>query len=175
MVWRQYYPAIHTPNQSMLKNATLTVSNVVGKTNTKLDLSISERKNLRKHKIKKSEILEYAFDELAVLLEVSEIRAKEIHAILDFQQIPSIGIEFAKDLIFLDFYSIEELNGKNGADLFSLYEKKKGCRIDPCVEDQFRLVVDFAKNKDATKNWWSFTNDRKEYRNKIGYPKDRPK
>lgn len=145
------------------------------KSNIKLELSETERKNLRKNKIKKSEILEYAADELAVLLNISEVRAKEIYALADFQQIPSIGIEFAKDLIFLGYYSVKELNGKSGAELIDNYEKKKGYKTDPCVEDQFRLAVDFAKNKDYSKNWWDFTNIRKEYRIEIGYPKDRPK
>lgn len=145
-----------------------------GKANIKLELSNNERTNLRKNKIKKSEILEYASDELAGLLNVSELRAKEIYALADFQQIPSIGIEFAKDLIFLGYYKVEELNGKCGAELTDDYEKKKGFKTDPCVEDQFRLAVDFAKYKDYSKNWWDFTKDRKEYRTKIGYPKDRP-
>lgn len=145
------------------------------KTNIKLELSDNERTNLRKSKIKKSEILKYASDELAVLLNVSDVRAKEIYALADFQQIPSIGIEFAKDLVFLGYYSVEKLNGKSGAELTDQYEKKKGYKTDPCVEDQFRLAVDFAKNKDYSKKWWNFTNERKEYRTKIGYPKDRPK
>lgn len=145
------------------------------KTNIKLELSDIERKNLRKNKIKKSDILEYASDELAVLLNVSDVRAKEIYALADFQQIPTIGIEFAKDLIFLGYYSVEELYGKSGADLTDKYEKKKGFKTDPCVEDQFRLVVDFAKNEDYSKKWWDYTNDRKKYRNEFGYPLDRPK
>ena len=145
------------------------------KANIKLELSANERANLRKNKIKKAEILEYATDELAVLLNVSDARAKEIYALADFQQIPSIGIEFAKDLIFLGYYNIAELHGKNGANLTDHYEKKKGYKTDPCVEDQFRLAVDFAKNRDYSKKWWDFTSDRKEYRTTVGYPKDRPK
>ncbi len=145
------------------------------KTNIKLELSNDERTNLRKNKIKKSEILEYSSDELAVLLNISELRAREIYALVDFQQIPTIGIEFAKDLIFLGYYKAEELHGKSGAELTDHYEKKKGYKTDPCVEDQFRLAVDFAKNKDYSKKWWDFTNDRKEYRTKFGYPEDRPK
>jgi len=144
------------------------------KTNIKLELSETERQNLRKNKIKKSDILEYACDEIAVLLNISETRAKEIYALADFQRIPSIGIEFAKDLVFLGYYSVDELNGKRGTDLTDNYEKRKGYKTDPCVEDQFRLVVDFAKNEDYSKNWWDFTNDRKKYRNEIGYPTDRP-
>ncbi|CAL65910.1 conserved hypothetical protein [Christiangramia forsetii KT0803] len=145
------------------------------KTNIKLELSKNERKGLRKNKIKKSEILEYASDELAVLLNISDLRAKEIYALADFQRIPSIGIELAKDLVFLDFYSVQELNGESGAVLTDRYEKKKGYKIDPCVEDQFRLVVNFAKNKDYSKKWWDFTDERKRYRTDFGYPENRPK
>ncbi len=145
------------------------------KTNIQLDLSDSERKNLRKNKVKNTDILDFASDELEELLNVSEARAKEIYALVDFQQIPSIGIKFAKDLVYLGYYSLEELKGKNGAKLTDEYEKKKGFKTDPCVEDQFRLVVDFSKNRNFSKNWWDFTNERKKYRNDHGYPKDRPK
>ena len=145
------------------------------KTNINLELSETERKNLRNNKIIKSEILEYASDEIAVLLNITEARVREIYALADFQRIPSIGIEFAKDLVFLGYYSVKELIGKNGADLTDRFEKKKGYKTDPCVEDQFRLVVDFAKNEDYSKRWWDFTNERKKYRDEYGYPIDRPK
>jgi len=145
------------------------------KTNIKLELSDSERKNMRKNKIKIAEILDFAADELGELLGVSKIRAKEIYALADFQRIPSIGIKFAKDLVFLGYYQITELQGENGADLTNLYEKKKEFKTDPCVEDQFRLAVDFAKNEDYSKQWWDFTKERKQYRTEFGYPLDRPK
>jgi hypothetical protein len=145
------------------------------KTNIKLELSDLEKENLRKKKIKKSNILDFSYYELAAILNVSEQRAKEIYALADFQRIPSIALEFAKDLVFLDFYDVEELIGENGPEFFDLYEKKKGYKVDPCVEDQFRLVVDFARNKDYSKNWWDFTMDRKIYRSDFGYPEDRPK
>jgi hypothetical protein len=145
------------------------------KSNINLELSDNERINLRKNKIKKSDILQYASDELAALLNISEDRAKELYAFADFQQVPSIGIEFARDLVFMGYYSVEELNGKNGAELTDQYEKMKGYKTDPCVEDQFRLIADFAKNRDSSKKWWDFTHDRKAYRSQFGYPKDRPK
>jgi hypothetical protein len=144
------------------------------KTNINLDLSENERKNLRTNKIKKCEILNYASDELAAILDVPESRAKELRALVGFQRIPSVGIEFARDLVFLGYHTVEELKGKRGADLTDYYEKKKGYKTDPCVEDQFRLVVDFARNGDHSKRWWNFTNERKKYRNEFGYPKDRP-
>lgn len=145
------------------------------KSQIQLDLTDSERKNMRTHKVKKSDILDFAPDELEKLLNVSEERAREIYALADFQQIPSIGIKFAQDLILLGYYRIENLKQKSGAQLTDDFEKKKGFKTDPCVEDQFRLVVDFAKNRNYKKNWWDFTSERKEYRQEYGYPKDRPK
>ena len=142
--------------------------------NPKLELSNNERKKLRSNRIKIAEILEFAADELEALLGVSKLRAKEIYALADFQRIPSIGIEFAKDLVFLGYYTIAELEGKDGAELTDQYEKKKGFKTDVCVEDQFRLAVDFAKNFDYSKRWWDFTDERKKYRAEHGYPIDRP-
>ena len=144
------------------------------KVNIQLELTESERKSLRRNKIKKSEILDLGSDELEVLLKISAGRAKEIYALADFQRISSVGIKFAKDLVFLGYHKVEQLADKNGAELTNEYERKKGFKTDPCVEDQFRLAVDFAKNQDYTKNWWDFTSGRKAYRSKHGYPKDRP-
>ncbi|MHA7059105.1 helix-hairpin-helix domain-containing protein [Aquimarina sp. M1] len=59
--------------------------------------------------MKISEILNYAADKLEVILDVPNRRAKEIYALGDFQRIPSIGIKFAQDLIFLGYYSVIEL------------------------------------------------------------------
>ena len=77
-------------------------------------------------------------------------------------------------LVFLGFFSVAELQGKNGASLTDQYEKKKGYKTDVCVEDQFRLAVHFANNEDYSKKWWDFTKERKRYRTEFGYPKDRP-
>ena len=44
----------------------------------------------------------------------------------------------------------------------------------PCVEDQFRLVVNFANTNDTKKTWWDFTEERKKFRTENGYPKSRP-
>jgi len=144
------------------------------KKNIKLELSPAERSNLRKHKIKIADILDYATDELEEILKVSPERARVVYALAHFQQIPSIGIRFAEDLIFLGYYSISALQHKDGASLTDAYEKKKGYRIDSCVEDQFRLVVHVAKTQDYSKSWWDFTAERKQYRSDVGYPKDRP-
>lgn len=140
----------------------------------KLNLSHTERTNLRKHKVKITAILDYAPDELEVLLGVDNQRAKEISALAEFQQIPSVGIKFAQDLVFLGYYSMSELEDQDGAQLTDAYEKKKDYRTDPCVEDQFRLIAYTAKTNDRSKNWWDFTAERKAFRTKVGYPQDRP-
>jgi len=84
-------------------------------------------------------------------------------------------IKIAKDLVFLGYYSLNELKQKDGAKLTDEYEQKKGYWIDPCVEDQFRLVVNFANTNDTNKTWWDFTEERKKYRFENGYPASRPK
>ncbi|MFT4202892.1 MAG: helix-hairpin-helix domain-containing protein [Chitinophagaceae bacterium] len=144
------------------------------KTNIKLPLTDVEKANLRKNKIKIANVLDFATDELEVLLNVTPERAKEIYALAEFQTVPSVGIEFAEDLVFLGYYSLNELKDKDGAKLTDEYERKKGYRTDPCVEDQFRLVVNFANTHDTKKTWWDFTEERKKFRTENGYPKSRP-
>jgi len=59
----------------------------------------------------------------------------------------------------MGFYSLEELEGQSGARQLESFERKKGYRIDLCVEDQFRLAVHFAEHQDCTKTWWDFTEE----------------
>jgi Pathogenicity locus len=145
------------------------------KTSIKLPLTDIEKANLRKNKVKIANILDFATDELEVLLNSSAERAKEIYALAEFQTVPSIGIKFAEDLVFLGYYSLNELKYKDGAELTDEYERKKGFWIDPCVEDQFRLVVNYANTNDVKKMWWDFTEKRKKFRLENGYPSNRPK
>jgi Pathogenicity locus len=148
---------------------------MTNKTNIKLPLTDLEKANLKKHKIKIADILNFAPDELEVLLNATSERAKEIYALAEFQSVPSIGIKFAEDLVFLGYYSLSELKNKDGAKLTDEYELKKGYWVDPCVEDQFRLVIHFANTNDRNKTWWNFTVERKKYRFQNGYPASRPK
>lgn len=144
------------------------------KTNIKLPLSERERAALRKNKIRMAELLNYAADELEVLLNISAKRAKELRALAEFQTVPSVGIRFAEDLVFLGYHALHELKHKDGARLTDAYELKKGYWVDPCVEDQFRLVVHVANTGETAKNWWDFTDTRKKYRAEKGYPSTRP-
>lgn len=145
------------------------------KKNIKLPLTDAEKAILRKNKIKIANILNFTTDELEVLLNIKPERAKEIYALAEFQTVPSIGIKFAEDLVFLGYYTLSELRNKDGAKLTDEYELKKGYWADPCVEDQFRLVINFANTQDTKKTWWDFTAARKKFRNENGYPKNRPK
>lgn len=144
------------------------------KTSITLPLTESEKAILRKNRIPKADITNYAADELEVLLQTSFERAREIRALVEFQQVPSVGIRFAEDLVFMGYYSLDELKNKNGAQLTDEFEIKKGYWIDPCVEDQFRLAVHYSHTHDRSKNWWDFTAERKEFRSINGYPSGRP-
>lgn len=145
------------------------------KSNMKLPLTDMEKATLKKNNVRIADIPDYSPDELEVLLKSTAERAKKIHALAEFQTVPSIGIKFAEDLVFLGYYSLDELKNKDGAILTDSYELKRGYWIDPCVEDQFRLVVGFAKTRDKTKTWWDFTEERKKFRLENGYPSSRPK
>lgn len=140
-----------------------------------LDVSVTERKKLRALKIKVKEIHHHSVAALQTLLGVSKIRAMELYALSEFQSLPSIGIRFAHDLISLGYYSLNDLKKKDGAKLTDQYEVQTGAWVDPCVEDQFRLVVHYANNPGAVVNWWDFTPVRKAFREKHGYPATRPK
>jgi hypothetical protein len=140
----------------------------------KLDLLPAERKVLRSNKVKISDLINCQVEELQLLLGVSEIRAMEICALVEFQRVPSIGIKFARDLISLGYFSLDDLKDMDGAKLLDELELSTGTWIDPCVEDQCRLVVHFANEKDCKLNWWDFTEERKQYRIENGYPANRP-
>jgi hypothetical protein len=140
----------------------------------KLDLSAEEKQLLNKNGLKVSRLGEFAPDEICVLLNTNKQRAVEICALIAFQSIPSIGPGFARDLVSLGYYTLDELLEKDASTLFNELEQKQGFWTDPCVEDQFRLVVHFANHRGSKKNWWDFTAERKAYRGKYGYPAERP-
>ena len=150
------------------------MQNLKNKSTIKLGLSPDEQKRRRANKIKSSEISEYLVDDLVTLLDIPKARAMEIHALAEFQTVPSIGVKFAQDLISLGYYSLDELKDKDGAKLIEDLELLTGTWIDPCVEDQCRLMVDYANNHDDRKNWWNFTEERKRYRIENGYSANRP-
>ncbi len=144
------------------------------KKNINLELTADEKLLLKQKGITQKALMNYAIDEIIHILNASAQRAKTLQALFEFQQVPSIGIRFAHDLIFLGYYTLAELKGKQGYELLNEYEEKLGHRVDPCVEDQFRLVVHYANNSGSNKKWWDFSAERKNYRAKNGYPATRP-
>lgn len=140
----------------------------------KIGLSADEQLRLKQKGVKVSTLNEYAPDEVSALLEVSKQRADEISALIAFQSIPSVGPKFARDLISLGYFTIDDLLDKEGPALFEQLEFKQGFWTDPCVEDQFWLAVHYAHNPNTSKKWWDFTLQRKAYRSKYGYPANRP-
>lgn len=137
-------------------------------------LSDDEKQMLKEQKIKMNELFRFAPDEIASILSASPQRAKEINALIEFQSIPSLGINFATELIGQGYYSLEQMAGKDAVDLFNAYEKHVGAWADPCVEDSYRLLAHYIKHGDTGKKWWDFTAERKAYRAKHGFPADRP-
>lgn len=138
------------------------------------DILDSEKKKLRANGIKLKEIHHYSIRELRSVLDVTEIRAMELKAMSEFQTVPSIGKRFAENLMQLGLYSLKEVKGKDPAKLLDRLEVLMGVWIDPCVEDQFRLVVHYANHPESGRNWWDFTSERKLFRQKKGYPATRP-
>jgi hypothetical protein len=132
-----------------------------------LELTQPEKLMLNENKITQKSLADLAVDEIIAVLNPEPQRAEIIQALYEFQSIPSIGIRLAHDLMFLGYYQLADIKDKNGPGLLNEYERKIGYRVDPCVEDQFRLVVHYANNPDSKKQWWDFTTERKAYRNAI--------
>ncbi|MBD1385837.1 Pathogenicity locus [Mucilaginibacter rigui] len=139
------------------------------------DLSAEEKQVLKQQKVTLKMLQEYAPDEIAAMLHASAQRARELAALAEFQSIPSLGIGFAKELIAQGYYALDDLKGKTAVELFDAFEKHCGCWADPCVEDSYRLLVNYTEHKDDSKRWWNFTAERKAYRAQHGFPADRPK
>jgi hypothetical protein len=118
---------------------------------------------------------DYAADEIEALLHISPNRAQQIAALIEFQSVPSLGFNFASELIDQGYTSFEQLAGKDPVELYNAYERHCGAWADPCVEDSYRVLAHYIIHRDKTKNWWDFTAERKAYRAEFGFPANRPK
>lgn len=137
-------------------------------------LTLAEKQILKAKKVSQKSLQDYAPDEIATLLEASVQRARELNALAEFQSIPSLGINFAEELISQGYYTLEQLKGRSAVELFNAFEQYCGTWADPCVEDSYRLLVHYIENRDDSKRWWDFTAERKAYREKYGFPANRP-
>lgn len=109
------------------------------------------------------------------MLDVSVERTKTLKGLTDFQSGPSAGSKLAEKLAFeLNIFSLKEIKAKDGTELFDELEQKLNVWTDSCVEDQIRCVINFSNNLESRKQWFDFTEERKAYRDTIGFPKNRP-
>lgn len=138
-------------------------------------LTIDEKQTLKEQKISLKLLQGYAPDEIAAIVNALPTRARELSALAEFQSIPSLGINFAEELISQGYYSLAQLKGKTAVELFDAFEQHCGTWADPCVEDSYRLLVHYIENRDDSKRWWHFTAERKAYREEYGFPANRPK
>jgi hypothetical protein len=138
------------------------------------ELTTVEKQILKIKKVNQKMLQDYSPDEIAALLAASPERTKEIHALSEFQSIPSLGIGFAKELMAQGYYALEQLKDKTAVELFDAYEQYCRAWADPCVEDSYRLLVHYIEHRDDSKRWWDFTDKRKAYRKRFGFPAGRP-
>ncbi len=80
----------------------------------------------------------------------------------EFQDLPNIGKDMARDLRLVNIQHPKDLIGKDGYQLYGELCRVTGKRHDPCVIDVFLSVIDFMAGGDR-KPWWKFTAERKEY------------
>ncbi|MFD2045473.1 helix-hairpin-helix domain-containing protein [Ornithinibacillus salinisoli] len=143
--------------------------------NPVLPLTSDEKGKLRREKMRLREIYLLSVDQLCQVLGVSKERARKIKGLAEFQIVPSIGVKLAEKLVLqLHIYSLDDVKDKDGAHLLDELEQKLGVWTDSCVEDQIRCVVNYANDRTSKKQWFDFTNERKKYRERAGYPKNRP-
>lgn len=143
--------------------------------NPKFPLKDNEKTILRNRKVKLKELHTFTTEKIAEMLDIPPDRANVLKGLADFQSVPSIGLKLAEKLVYqLKIYSLSEIKHEDGGKLFDSLEQKLGVWTDPCVEDQIRCVIHYANNPKAYKQWFDFTDERKSYREKNGYPENRP-
>ena len=75
----------------------------------------------------------------------------------ELQQIPGVGPSIVKDLLQIGITRIEDLKGKNPAELYKRSNKMKGFVQDKCLLYVFRCAVYFASTKKLSLEklkWW---------------------
>lgn len=141
----------------------------------KLPLTPEEKAGLRSYKIKLNEVAGLDVPDLAAILASTPERASYLRALAQFQAVPSIGPRVAERVASIGYRSLEELKPLNGPDLLEQLENHFGFWEDPCLEDALWCMVHHANHPDSERCWFDFTEARKAYREKYGYPETRPK
>lgn len=140
----------------------------------KLPLTDEERAQLRSNKMKLRDIAHMDIEQLSSVLDSADSRARYIRGLAQFQTVPSIGPKVAERVVKLGYYALEEIKDEDGAELTDRMEASSGFWEDPCVEDAFRCIVHHANHPDSGRSWHDFSEERKVFREKFGYPPTRP-
>lgn len=83
------------------------------------------------------------------------------HEIHDFQQICNVGPAFARDMAVLGMEHPSQLINRDPLEMYRDLSRLTGTRQDPCVLDVFIATTDYM-NGNPPKNWWEFTEYRKQ-------------
>jgi hypothetical protein len=88
------------------------------------------------------------------------MKVKSIDLAKNFEDIPNVGVEVAKDFLRLGIKKPKDLVRKDPLVMYKKLCKLTKTRQDPCVLDTFIAVVDFADNS-VSRPWWFYTKQRK--------------
>jgi len=80
---------------------------------------------LKKYEVQIANIPDYAVEELKILLSVPTQRGNELLALAEFLAIPSIGIRFAENVLFLVCHPLTVVRIKDGDELPNENEREK--------------------------------------------------
>ena len=79
--------------------------------------------------------------------------------IKEFQDIPGVGPNIARDLVDLGYKSAEELRGENPGAMYRALMSLRSTHIDKCVLYVFRCAVYYASSTNpnpALLKWWNW-------------------
>jgi hypothetical protein len=88
------------------------------------------------------------------------MKAKKASEATRLEHIPNVDKAVAQDLRNIGITKPEQLQGKDGIELYHKLNKTTGVRHDPCMADTLMAAVDFM-NGGKPKPWWKFTAKRK--------------
>ncbi|WP_168120244.1 helix-hairpin-helix domain-containing protein [Paenibacillus sp. HB172176] len=140
----------------------------------KLPLTLEERQLLRREGRTIHEIAGMSPQELSIMLQVPEERARQLRGLAEFQAVPSIGPKVAQRVADMGYHSLQDLAERSGPELIDEWERQCGYWEDPCLEDAYWCLAHHARHPGSERKWHDFTEERKAYRARHGYPAERP-
>lgn len=89
--------------------------------------------------------------------------------VASLSELRNVGKATLADLQLLGVNSVAQLAKQNPDNLYMQLCHLTGTRQDPCVHDVFSAVIHQAKTGNP-KNWWAFSNARKERQLRGDFP-----